>query len=464
MVLPSRYHLVREWHLPTGRVSEPFVLDRHRKSLRPYTGSADARVEWSERRDASEAVRKLERMRARVLAEPTDLRRLRLADRLISRDRDCARLSAIFGSGDLYPLILLADLAYPSTTFTLSSAYVAGTSGRACAARYLSPAGGKTLSKVYFNISSYTGTAANVNDITVELRPEASAGAGTPDTATLTESKTVDPASATGWIVTTGWTSALAAMSRKFVIVGDPDGNGTHNAVLRFRATGYTYQTTGAQASLRYTPADTTNGWVSGNAVYSASAKIVLVFNDGTVFGDPLVVDTAPANDTNRRGLAIASDGLVADLSIFGACWVTSNANISGLEISEGSAAPGTAVDTSTDLIYNGAALKVGCLTNGGNPYTLSASTAYHIVATFSGNTTAGPQRIDIGTGETAELRAAMPGGGKFSYARANGTTDWSNDLVGSIPNMSLLIDGQTAVTPGGGGGIRIAGHGGLAA
>lgn len=465
MILPSRYHLVREWHLPTGRVSEPFVLDRHRRSLRPYAGSADARSEWGAVAEARDLDRAVERLRARVLDEPTALRQRRLVDRLVSRDRDMGRLSAFFGTGDMYPLLWLIDLTLSSiSTTALNSNYVAGTSGAAMGGRFLTPVGGKTLNSVYFNVGTYTGTASAVNDINLELRPEASAGAATPNTSTLTESKSVDPASATGWIATTGWTSVLTALARNFVIVGDADGSGVNFANLRRSSTGNLYAVSGNQIPTRFGTFTTTGGWASGNSFTPASIKMVLGFSDGTAFGDPLTVDTAPASDTNRRGLAISSAGLVASLKIFGMLWTSANANCSGMEISQGTDPPGTTVDASTEILYSGTATRIGALTNGGAPYELQPGTAYHVVATFGGATSGGPQRMDVGTGEDATLRLAMPGGGRFSYARANGTTDWSNDLAGSLPAISLLVDGQIAASPGGGGGIRVAGHGGLAA
>lgn len=93
----------------------------------------------------------------------------------------------------------------------------------------------------------------------------------------------------------------------------------------------------------------------------------------------------------------------------------------------------------------------MGCMVAGGSTYRLAASTAYSLVATYSGATAGSPRRHDIGTGEDANLRKAMPGNGEFYFRRADGTTDWSGDLVGSIPDMGVLVDAQVAASGVGG-------------
>lgn len=454
MPFTGRYHLVRNWWLPTMTVGPPLVLDRRDKQLHPYQGNGAARDEWGPRDDRREALRRWRSVKRRVADQPTARRQLRLAERLLAREADCARVAALLGQSEAFPLKLFVEQALSLTTVSLNNNYVAGTSGNAYATRHLCPPGGRTINNVYFFVSSYTGTAANVTDLNLELRPEASAGSGNPNTASLTESKTVNPSSATGWINSSGWTSTLTALARNFFIVGDANGNATDFAVCTSRSQFFD-SGVGNTLLARYGTYTTTSGWSSGNTSSNQPASLVLKFSDGSVIGQPLTANTAPASDTNRRGLRITSGGLVASLPVFGMLWTVTNANISGMEIYGTANNPGTSPDnTSTDLLYNGGAGRVGCLTSGGTPYTLAAGTAYRIVTTNSGANTGGPQRMDIGTGSNSDLTAAMPGGGNFYYARANGTTDWSNDLTTSFPAVGLLIDGQAAASSGGGNSI----------
>jgi hypothetical protein len=164
-------------------------------------------------------------------------------------------------------------------------------------------------------------------------------------------------------------------------------------------------------------------------------------------------VATTPSSNTQQRGLRITTAGLIGNLPIFGVFWANASASVSGFKIFTGTTAPdGTADHTSTDQYYGVAATAGnGFFTSSGTPYTLVAGTAYSIVATYSGATTGGPRRSDIGTGEDATLRLAMPGNGEWYWRQDGGGSTWANDLVGSLPNMALLVDGQVAAVASGG-------------
>ncbi len=265
MPFTGRYHLVRNFWLPTQELSAPYVLDRRDLRLRPYLGNGAARAEHGPKRDRIEASAAWERKKAKIAAQPTARQQLRLAERLLARDADMSRLAALFDKNELFPMRLLLEVALGSfTTIAFNNNYVSGTSGNAIAARYLVPVGGKTINSVYFFISSITGTAANVDDINLELRPEASAGAATPATGTLTESKTHNPSSTTGWRAVTGWTSVLTALSRVFFIVGDADGGGTDFATVNAVAS-LMDSSVSLQSETRFMSARTTGGFNTGN-------------------------------------------------------------------------------------------------------------------------------------------------------------------------------------------------------
>lgn len=448
-MIPSRYHVVRSYWTHTGSLSEPYVLDRRDRTLLPYRGSADARAEWEPAAGRKAIEQSLERFRTRLLGERTPAQAARLAARLCDRDADCARLSAILGRADLTPLRLLLEVTVSGgTTVSLNNAYLAGLSGNAYSARYLVPSGGKTLDSVYFFISSYTGTSLSVNDINIEVRPEASAGAATPSTSTLTDSATKDPASATGWVQATGLTASLTGAARYFVIVGDADGGVTDFAVCQSRSV-WGDAGTATQQAARFLSATTTSGWASGNNIGAGTyPQLVLTFADGTSTGNPLSTATAPSSSTQQRGLYIDPTALGASLPVFGMLWTAANGSVSGMKVFSGSTLPnGSADNTSTDILYSGTATRIGCLTSSGTPVNLSPGTAYRLVATYSGSTTGGPQRMDIGTGADANLRAAMPGNGLLYWTQDNGSSAWSGDLNTSLPAVGLLIDGF-ATTP----------------
>lgn len=459
MKIFGRYHNVREWWMPTGDLSAPFLLDRIKGCLLPYQGNVDARAEWGEKHESEQIHRDLALSQQRWQQAIHDVKRAadrqRLADRFLRRSVDQQLLAALVGRNDVQTMYVLGDgtVGATQTTLALSNNYTVGSAGNAISGR-LQVHASRTLNDVYYHITGFTGTAANVNDINIEVRPEASAGAITPHTSTLTDSGTSDPASATGWIKKTGFTGVLTAAGRYYIIVGDADGSGTDFATVLALTTPTYYAPGTVTQPTRLGSVRTTGGFASGNTNSSSSqASLVLKFADGTVTGNPFTAATAPASDTNRRGLYMTASALTASLDIFGVTWSSANANISGFEIWAGATGPsGTADHVSTDILYQtGGTGRVGASVASGVNYRLTSGTAYSLVATFSGATSAGPQRHDIGTGEDATLRLAMYGGGSLYYRRANGTSDWSNDLVGSMPAMAVLVDAQVAAAGGGG-------------
>ncbi len=435
--MTGRFTKVRGW-LGDQVSTPPMLIDRrHGAGVKLYPClQGGARYEWDAIKDR--AVRQIERQRREVYEGVFDRPRAKLAP---------LRIAGIFGRNEyLIRHLLWSGLAM--TSFALDSAYSIGGSPADAIGTRLQLLDGKTLDTVYFYIVSYNGTAANVNDINLELRPEASAGASTPHTSTLTESKSVNPSSATGWIASTGWTSVLAALSRYFLIVADADGNGTDYATVGL-ATTYHDGVTPWSTPLGF-HVQTTGGFNTGNTNSSGRASMLVVkFSDGTVRGISLATTAGAASSTNQRGLKIDSDAFTNPTDVFGMIWNVSNANCSGLKIYTGTNGPASgAAHTSTDIIY-GAAARTGAFMSGGAAYRFSPGTAYRLVATFSGATTGGPQKLSIGTGADATLRLAMPGGGKFSWTLENAGA-WSDD-ADATAGLMLLLDAEVAPVGGSG-------------
>lgn len=420
----GRYTKVRGW-LADRCVTPPLLIDRRNGApTRMYPClEGGARYEWDALKD--QAVRQVERHRREVYEGVFGRPRAAIAP---------LRIAGLFSRNEFLVRHLLFN-GLAATTYALDSNYAAGSAGDAIGKR-IQMFDGKTLDTVYFFISSYAGTAANVNDIDLELRPEPSVGAILPDTATLTEGKTVNPSSATGWIASTGWTSSLAAGSRYWIIVGDADGGSGHSIVAGL-ATTYHDAITAWGTGLGY-HVQTTGGFASGN---SASAgrwpMLVLKYADGTIHGNSLSASTSSAS-TNQRGYQLATDAFVNDIDVFGFVWSVQNASLSGVKIYKGSAGPASGEDhVSTDLFYN-PSTKLGAFVSGHGVYRFNPGTAYRVVATYSGSTTGGPQKLNIGTGADATLRLAMPGSGKFTWTIENAGS-WSDDNDATAGLMFLL-------------------------
>lgn len=323
-----------------------------------------------------------------------------------------------------------------ATNLALDSAYTFGSAGDAIASR-CSVIESETLNSVYFRVVSYTGTAANVNDLNFQLRNETSGLPGS----TLHTSATKDPASATGWIALTGLSFAMtAANSPYWAILGDADGNGTDFATLmRSVNLSLPEQIAFSQAS------QTTDGWGTQTLVV-APGSVLLVFASGRTLGCPFTASNVTSN-TNKKGYVLG--GFTTGVDLIG-MMVAQDADYDRIEWWAGSAGPsGSATQTGTLRIFaNTAATTVaGMVFAGGLQLAAGATGRLTVDSSVGGTTTL--RRFNIGTGEDATLRSAMIGGGAFSYAEANGTTNWANDLVGSFPAGDLIF--RDMVASGGG-------------
>lgn len=336
-----------------------------------------------------------------------------------------------------FVLGFVTQIAPVGTTHALDSAYVAGTGGDAVASKVFMMET-LTLTNIYFNIvSPYTGIAANVTNIDWEIRT-GTVSAPTTTGGGLVATGTIDPASAVGWINISGLSQSLTAGTIYFIIIGDANGNGTDYATaLRY----FTYG--GIDGTLQYALAmtvHTANGFITTTPI-ARGGPIVLVFSDGTVSGIPFATAVLPTSGTNRKGLRL--DGLTEQLKVFG--WVSEEAGgISGIELIAGDTVPGgSTIASSTWTITNSTNVKAGAVF--ATPQTLAKATPYRCVMTFgsAGNM---PRKVQIGTGVDANLRAAMLGGGSWYYAEANGTTDWANDDVNAWPNMGVWIEDQVEI------------------
>jgi hypothetical protein len=330
------------------------------------------------------------------------------------------------------------------TTTALDSNYVAGTSGDAIGARIVLPAT-KTFDTLYFFITGYTGTAANVNDLDLEIRAEATGGI--PDTTGTIDTETLDPASATGWVSKQFATPQnLTGGTRYHLIVGDADGNGTDFAtVLQAVSIMFTGNISGADTWHRTL---TTGGWASGNTVNNKQASSVCAkFSDGTAIGCPFSTATSPSNNQLRRGLLMS--GLTETIKILGYLSSSSTGAYTGVEIFAGTDLSNATPFATADQPI----MAVASSTNEtgfyfSTPVTLAKSTQYRHVFTYNADTTV-PVMYEIGTGADATLKSMMFGGGSWYWTIDSAGPVWVDD-DDAWPNMALIVEDQIAVASGG--------------
>jgi hypothetical protein len=325
---------------------------------------------------------------------------------------------------------------HSQTTLALDSAYTHASAGDAIARRLHFPVA-ETLSAVYYFVTAYTGTAANVNDLTLELRNNSTT---TGPSTTLHEGMSHDPGATTGWRSSTGWSFAMSADTSYWLVLGDADGGGTDYATVLRNMSGYGLPDEAASASAW----QTTDGWASVRTAAAAPSNLVMLFSSGRVSGNPMTSSAATASSQNRRGwrfVAPASIKLLGMVVKAGAAVaLTTRTSIELWTGTDGPSGSPTATGTVEVKDYTSLADQAFGYVFG-TPPTLTQGTAYRLVFTYGANSTS-PSKMSIGTGADATLRSAMLGGGTWYFAGANSTTDWSNDDESAQPlALDLLVE-----------------------
>jgi hypothetical protein len=318
---------------------------------------------------------------------------------------------------------------------SLSDAYTYGSAGRAIAGRFVAPRSA-TLNSIYFFVTGYGGTAANVTTINVEFRNDANGKPGT----TVHASGTVDPGATAGWKALTGLSYAFTENTVYWPVIADADTNGVDYAtVLRNIGAG--------QDVIRYVASQTTDGFATNGAVTSQLSTIVLACSDQRAYGQPLTAAPASTNNSTRRGFYLSTTGIPGDMRLYGLLYATASSitAVSGIEVWTHNSGPtGTPSATGTTRL-----LHIGFITNSICGYTLSApyrllgKTPARVVYTFSAASST-INRLQIGTGVDNNLRNARVGGGQWWWTQENTTPtpdDWSNDNQDEICQSSLILE-----------------------
>lgn len=320
-------------------------------------------------------------------------------------------------------------------TLALTTPYTYNSAGHVVAWR-ISPNEAKTINNIYYFVSAaLTGSPGTK----IELRDDGSQKPGS----TAHISTTHTPAGST-WNNVSGLSYATTARTVYWICVGAGAGNGAGNTCTVMRDTQFTG---GNQASLLLFSSSTNaaNGFASNPTMDGWVGTFLIVFSDGSVWGRPFTACAAPSVSSNQRGSRFTSSFFVANLKVTGIIWPGANANITGAKIYTGTNGPSSGADlTSTDIITSPAATptRQGAWFGDGG-YTFVAGTQYSVVCTPGTSHNAGINRLQIGAGSDANLKAAMPGGGTHYYVEESGGAWVTTD--DELPSCWYLIEQEVA-------------------
>lgn len=186
---------------------------------------------------------------------------------------------------------------------------------------------------------------------------------------------------------------------------------------------------------------DTADGWTTAAAEDRAPGPIVIVLDDGTIFGAPYTTYDASffiASNTVYRGLRLAA--LDVAMEIRGVMFDgTGSASLHNIAIFEGTTGPGgTPVHTGTALPASGGSLQQHRFA----PFTLQAGTTYRIVAKPTAPGTANGPGVFTIEDDVADLRAAMVAQGNWYATVDNGAGGWTDHTDSTplfIPILSVV-------------------------
>jgi len=396
----GRWHDVRLYGLQG--ISAPYIFDRRTGGLAPHQ-----RDEW-------------------VYDDETE--------QWYAAVKGAAGFRSSLEHGRLALLSSMANLNISGTTFALNTQYTYNSAGRAASMRIKINAA-KTVSSVYAYLDSKTGSPTTLD---WEIR-DSTGSPGVPGSTVVgSGTVTISGVTAPSWISASSLSVSLSADTEYFLIWANTLSDAATNTGTIW--TGNLLFT----SPLDYGGSDgmtTTDGFAADRTRLARVPPMVIGFNGSTAIGNPLISNTTPASDTNRKGL-YCSTGFTEQLKIFGLASTGLLTNSSGFEIYDSSATvPGTgALSIGTVNAMPGSTGVVGYYLS--TPYTCVKNVGYRFVFTYSGNSNT-PSYHDIGTGADSVLASALLGGGGWYFSRANGTSNWGNDVTTGFPRVSLIIENQ---------------------
>jgi hypothetical protein len=326
-----------------------------------------------------------------------------------------------------------------TTSFAINDAFVNATSGPAYCFRIVSPVSQTTAAlTIYAYLSTKTGSPTAVH-ASVYAGPSGVMDAQRPDTgAALATSAAVDVSAQAddSWTTFSIASISLTAGATYWVVI--------HNATATPASNYPTYWTrrwNGNSALARFAAYTTANGFTSDPTIVSAGSEFVacMKFSDGSFLGNPYVVSTAHASNTNDRGARFVFD---ADTRVAGIHNSTvgglQNANLTAVKVYQGA----TEIASITPDLSQ--------MTNGGPMYfsdvlTFTGGVAYDVVGKYGGNATAG-WRVDAGMSPPADVAACMAS--QVQYV--DGATPGSYTAVDGLCAIAIMLNNIPGGASGG--------------
>ena len=317
----------------------------------------------------------------------------------------------------------------------LDSNYTAGSAGDCVMGRFIAHAT-MTLDKLYYYILSYAGTAANVNDINLEVR---SGTLAAPDLTApgLLGTFTMNPGAVLGWNAFTSINLALTSGSVYYFIVGDPDGNGTDTAtVMSTVAASFPNGDSPAYYSPWYAVTSTNGGTTL--SVRGRNPGMLAFFTNGDVFGASNFSSDTPTG-TFERGMKVVN-GFPFNLNIHAlTVYPSGSANLSGAKVWSGSTGPtGSALMTSTSPIkdFSSTGTQVGFVFT--SIQSISADTPFRATFTYGSSSTTPTRTLAIPADNT-DLQSALPGRGNLIWTQDTSSA-WVDNANG-IPSIGIIVE-----------------------
>lgn len=325
------------------------------------------------------------------------------------------------------------------TDVSPTASFVFGSAGDAVGVRFVCPVTAG-LKDVYYFIMSITGTAANITQ-TVQVLP-ADASMTKPSSGTPITNGDKD-VSLSGVSANT-WQKATFA-SVVSLTQGESYWISIHDTETSVPATDYAEvahrggpQVVGSQY-LNFRSVITANGWSTGTG-QTRTGVMVLVFDDGTVIGNPYTTFGFGTANNLERGWKFTPD---EDLIVSGVHWNLLDTDLDFVRIYSGAANPG-----SPDNSY--------AITTASNqagwiripPTTCAKGVVCRITVDSSGGTSNDPNFFEI-QDSNADLESCGFMGGGLTFCIDNGAGGWT-DSANKCAQGGILISGLPAIAGGG--------------
>ena len=346
-----------------------------------------------------------------------------LADVALNRKMGVQPVSAQFGWG----------VTVSSTAITINDAMVYGTSGSAVGYRFTAPVGQTSASlAAHVRMTAKTGAPTSITGY-LYRGAQGSEDPDRPETGgspvCTTSVVDADVVAAPDWLSFSAASCTIVQGQVYWFIVANTTGTpASNNISLLTRPQNFAI----GSRMLAYS---TTTGWSTDPTVQSASteAPIVLKFSDGTLMGNPYVVATAHASNTNDRGCRWQYD---EDMEIAGVLNPQTFIGTGDIKVYQGS----TLLDTiSYDRTLNQRAGVIYFT----NVITFSGGTPYDVIIDPSGNNSSASM-LTAGTAPPTDVSNAMysqmwyvDGATPGSYTATQGATCGLVLIPNNIPAVA---------------------------